>query len=135
MFDLEKKYLDEMISHAQSEAPDECCGILVGKNGRIFNLYQTTNAEHSPIRYTVEPNDLIQVYQEISDRGWELLGIYHSHIGHPAFPSPTDVKYAYFNQSLYFIVSLNEGVEPDVRAFTIRQGEITEQELQISEDI
>jgi len=38
LFNLDKKYTDEMISHARAEAPDECCGILAGVNGRVIKL-------------------------------------------------------------------------------------------------
>ena len=120
-----------MVSHARQEMPNECCGVLLGKNGRVIKLFRTTNSEHSPIRYSIEPNELIKIYQEMDDHGWELLGIYHSHLNHEAYPSPFDIKYAYFPQSLYIIISLNDSAQPIVRAFYISKGEISEQELKV----
>jgi proteasome lid subunit RPN8/RPN11 len=35
LFNLDKKYADEMIIHARAEAPNECCGILAGLNDRV----------------------------------------------------------------------------------------------------
>lgn len=131
MFYLEKKYSSEMISHAQAEAPNECCGILAGVNGRAIKLYRTTNAEHSPIRYNVEPQDLIKIYQEIDKNGWELLGIYHSHPHSEAYPSAIDIKSAFFPESWYFIISLVDPAQPAVRVFRITKGKIEEQELKI----
>jgi [CysO sulfur-carrier protein]-S-L-cysteine hydrolase len=134
MLILEKKYLDEMTGHARSEAPNECCGILAGKNGRAVKLYPTINSEHSPTRYSVDLNDLVRVYQETSENGWDLLAIYHSHIRHPAYPSPVDIRYAYFPQSFYIIISLDGLAQPDVRLFTIRKGEVTEDQLKVIDD-
>jgi [CysO sulfur-carrier protein]-S-L-cysteine hydrolase len=134
MFCIEKKYIDEMVSHARQEMPNECCGVLTGKVGGVIKLFRTTNSEHSPIRYSIEPNELIKIYQEMDAQGWDLLGIYHSHINHEAYPSPVDIKYAYFPQSFYIIISLIDSTQPVVRAFNIIKGGITEQEIEIIEN-
>jgi [CysO sulfur-carrier protein]-S-L-cysteine hydrolase len=131
MLYLEKRYLSEIVSHAQAEAPNECCGILTGKNSRVTRLYRTINAEHSPVRYSVDLNDLVKVYQDIGENGWELLAIYHSHVHKEAYPSPVDIKYAYFPQAYYIIISLKDPLQPVARAFIIRKGEVTEQELEV----
>jgi proteasome lid subunit RPN8/RPN11 len=130
LFYLEKRYGDEMISHAHSEAPRECCGILAGKNGRAVKLYRTTNSEHSSIGYNIEPYELIKIYHEIEANGWELLGIYHSHPHSEAYPSAIDIRYAFFPESLYFIISLVNPDQPVIRAFRITKGKVEEQELQ-----
>ncbi len=131
IFNLEKNYVDEMIAHASSEAPNECCGILAGLKGRVLKLYRTTNAEHSPFRYSLEPSELIAVYREIEKNGWELLAVYHSHTHTEAYPSPTDVKSASLPGSLYLIISLNKPDQPVMRGFSIVEGKITEAELRI----
>ncbi len=131
MLYLEKKYIDEIVSHALSEAPHECCGILAGKNEKAVKLFRTTNSERSPVRYSVEPRELINIYQEIDSNGWKLLGIYHSHPHSEAYPSAVDIKYAYFPQSFYIIISLNFPSQPVVRVFTIVEGKTVEQELRI----
>jgi [CysO sulfur-carrier protein]-S-L-cysteine hydrolase len=133
MLTLEKAYVDEMIAHARLEAPAECCGLLAGKDGRVVRLYRTTNTLHSPFRYSVEPLEMINVFQELDKQGWELLGIYHSHPHSEAYPSATDLKYAFFPRSLYFIVTLKDSVQPPVRAFRITGGKIEEETLNISE--
>lgn len=134
IFCLEKNYADEMVAHARAEMPHECCGILAGVEGKVLKLYRTTNAEHSPFRYNIEPMELLAIYQEIEEMGWKLLGIYHSHTHTEAYPSPVDKKYAYMPESLYFIVSLSDPDRAVVRAFRIFQGEITDVELRIGEN-
>ena len=79
MFQIERHFIDDMIAHARAEDPNECCGLLVGKDGRVVKLFRTTNSEKSPECYKVEPGELLQVYNEMDTQGWELLAIYHSH--------------------------------------------------------
>jgi [CysO sulfur-carrier protein]-S-L-cysteine hydrolase len=133
MFYLQKKYVDQMVCHALQEAPNECCGILAGEKGQIVKMYQTTNAEKSPVRYLIKPIELINAYQEIDANKWELLAIYHSHPEKEAYPSEIDVKFAYLPQAIYIIISLKDPHHPVVRAFNIDKNGITERELIIQE--
>jgi proteasome lid subunit RPN8/RPN11 len=132
-FNLEKNYADEMVAHAHAEAPNECCGILAGVKGRVIKLYRTANTEHSPYHYTVDPQELLSIYEEIRDKKWELLGIYHSHTHTEAFPSPTDINSARLPESLYIIISLSDPDRPLIRGFHINEGKVTETELRITE--
>ena len=132
MFTIEKHYIDEMIAHARQEAPLECCGVLGGRDGRVLKLYRATNAEHSRYCYNIEPQELFRINRECEENGWQFLGIYHSHPDSAAYPSPTDVRLAaLWPESLYFIVSLLNPENPEVRAFRIRDGEVTEEKMQI----
>jgi proteasome lid subunit RPN8/RPN11 len=122
---------DEMLDHAREEAPNECCGILGGKDGEATTLYRATNAEQSPLRYTLDPNDLFRItFQEIPANQEEMLAIYHSHTASPAYPSQTDINLATYPDSVYVIVSLAEGEEP-LRGFRITDGEVSEVELTV----
>jgi len=60
-------------------------------------------------------------------------GIVHSHVASPAVPSATDVGLAYFPDSLYLVCSLMDEM-PTVRAWSIRDGEIAEVQLAVTED-
>jgi proteasome lid subunit RPN8/RPN11 len=131
VFSLEKRYFDEMIAHARREAPLECCGVLGGRDGRVLKLYQAANAERSRYLYNIDPHELFRINRDCEEKGWEFLGIYHSHPDSEAYPSPTDVRLAFWPESLYFIVSLRDAHKPEVRAFRILDGEVTEEELQI----
>lgn len=133
MFTLEKRYADEIIAHAREEAPIECCGILAGADGRIMKLYRARNAENSPYRYSVDSRDLLAIWRDADANGWEFVGIYHSHTASPAYPSPTDVRLAAYPDAIYLLVSLADPSNPVLRAFHIRDGKITEEELNIVE--
>jgi len=131
MFRIEKRNIDEMIAHARQEAPNECCGILGGKDGRVLQLYRAANAEQSPYRYSVDSRDLFRTHRECEERDWEFVGIYHSHTFSEAYPSPTDIRLAFWPEALYFLVSLRDSESPDVRAYRIVDGQVSEEELEI----
>ena len=131
MFALERRYIDDMIAHAREEAPNECCGILAGKDGRILQLYRAINAEQSRYRYNIDSQDLFRIHRECEEQGWEFVGIYHSHTDSEAYPSPTDVRLAFWPEALYFLVSLRDSENPEVRAYRILDGQVSEEELEI----
>ena len=131
MFRIEQRYIDEMIAHAREDAPNECCGILAGEDGRVLQLYRAINAEQSPYRYSVDSRDLFRIHRECEARGWEFVGIYHSHTFSEAYPSATDVRLGFWPEALYFLVSLRDGDNPDVRAYHILDGRVSEEELEI----
>jgi [CysO sulfur-carrier protein]-S-L-cysteine hydrolase len=126
-----RSIFDEMLEHAEEEAPNECCGILGGKDGEASTLYRATNAEQSPLRYTLDPNDLFRItFREIPESDEEMLAIYHSHTASPAYPSQTDINLATYPDAVYLILSLAEGEEP-LRGFRIDDGQVTEVELAV----
>ena len=123
---------DQMLEHAREDAPNECCGILGGKDGEARTLYRATNAEHSPLRYTLDPNDLFRItFREIPERDEEMVAIYHSHTASAAYPSQTDINLATYPDAIYLILSLAEGENP-LRGFRIDDGNVTEVDLTIA---
>jgi proteasome lid subunit RPN8/RPN11 len=127
---LEQQYVDEMIAHAVEDAPNECCGIIAGSNGRATKLYRTRNSEQSPYRYNVDPKDLLRIFRECDENDWGFLAIYHSHTASEAYPSPTDVRLAFWPEARYILVSLENADQPVVRAFRIEDGEVTEEPIE-----
>jgi proteasome lid subunit RPN8/RPN11 len=128
---IPRSIYDEMLEHAREEEPNECCGILGGKDGAATTLYRATNAEHSPLRYTLDPNDLFRIsMQEIPEHDEEMLAIYHSHTASPAYPSQTDINLATYPDAVYLILSLAEEEEP-VRGFRIADGEVSEVDVTV----
>ena len=133
MLSLERSYLDEMIAHAQEDSPNECCGIMAGKNGRCVKHYRALNSEGSPYRYNMDPADLFRIYREIEKNGWDILAIYHSHTFSEGYPSQTDINLAFYPDSYYILVSLMREDAPTVRAFRIdREARtVTEEDIEI----
>jgi [CysO sulfur-carrier protein]-S-L-cysteine hydrolase len=127
---LPQSFINEMVTHAQEDAPNECCGIIAGDNGRAVKLFRAKNAEASPYRYSVEPKDLFRIYRECEQNNWRFLAIYHSHTASEAYPSPTDVRLASWPEAYYVLVSLQDTTKPTVRAFRILDGAINEEEIE-----
>jgi proteasome lid subunit RPN8/RPN11 len=121
---------DEMVEHARADAPNECCGIIGSRDGEAVRLYRTANAFASPFRYEIDGKDLLRVYNDISDRGLDLGIIYHSHTRSAPYPSQTDINLATWPSALYVIVGVAEA-EAQVRAYEIRDGQVTESELHV----
>lgn len=120
---------DEMIAHAHAEFPSECCGVIAGDAGdaELRQLYRLHNVDPDPVmRYAADPKELKQVYDRLYEKDWEVLCVYHSHTHSPAFPSPTDVERALHPDAVYALVSLKDRQNPDLRAFWINEGTITE---------
>lgn len=120
-----------MVAHARAEAPNECCGMIAGRDGTATSIHRARNAEESPLRYVIHPTDQLRIMEEIEERGEELAAIYHSHTGSSAYPSQTDINLAEnWPDPLYVICSLADR-EPEVRAFAIRDGEVEEVALEL----
>ena len=128
---LPRAHIDEIVSHAREEAPNECCGIIAGKDGRATRLYRAINAEASPYRYSVDAKDLLRIHRDVDGRDEDFLVIYHSHTHTEAYPSPTDVRLAAWPDAYYVLVSLAED-PPPVRAFRILEGVVTEEPIEIA---
>lgn len=119
---------EEMIEHAREEAPNECVGMLAARDGQVVKLYRATNAAASPLRYEIDGGEQYRIQMEIYDADLELGAIYHSHTRTSPYPSQTDINLAFYPEALYVIIGL-ASEEPEVRAFTIRDGHVADAEL------
>ncbi|MFL5907305.1 MAG: Mov34/MPN/PAD-1 family protein [Solirubrobacterales bacterium] len=127
---IPKRIHEELLEHARDEAPNECCGLIGGTAEEARTVYRARNAEASPLRYNLDPQDQFRIMSEMEERGEELSAIYHSHTASPAYPSQTDINLAAYPDALYLIVSLADGENP-LRGFNISDGEVSEVDLAI----
>jgi proteasome lid subunit RPN8/RPN11 len=127
---ISRQIHEELLAHAREDAPNECCGLIGGNNGVARTVYRARNAEASPLRYNLDPQDQFRIMTEMDERGEELSAIYHSHTASPAYPSQTDINLAAYPEALYLIVSLADG-EKDLRGYRIEDGEVTEVDLAV----
>jgi proteasome lid subunit RPN8/RPN11 len=125
---IARSLLDEMIAHAREEAPNECVGMVASENGRAVRVYRAVNAAASPLRYEIDGADQYRIQTAIDDADLDLGAIYHSHTRSAPYPSQTDINLAFYPDALYVIVGL-AGAEPEVRGYTIRDGQVAEAEL------
>ncbi len=109
-----------LADHARTEAPRECCGLLVGTGGLIDEYIRTDNIRAGEVEYEIEPAQHFAAIKRTRQMGRTILGGYHSHPRSPAVPSPTDLARAHA-EFLYVIVSLCDAV-PDIRAYRLVDG-------------
>lgn len=154
---------DFLVAHALSDTRNEVCGVVHGRDGIPVGVHPIDNvatpaegnrpARPSPYRY--EMNGLQQGrFERIRDMtGESLFAIYHSHVASRAYPSPTDIRQAFYPAAkdaqdydrvpaypdAYYILlslppllgnseALPAGEEKPVRAFRIRIGGVVEEE-------
>lgn len=133
-FELDRATWDALVAHAWSDFPYEVCGLLGVDDDGTIHRFPIRNAERSMTYYTMDPRELLQAMRQIEDNGWRLA-IYHSHTHTEAYPSATDVRLAAYPDATYLIVTLQDRDHPAVRAFSIRDGVVTEQPLGFREDL
>jgi proteasome lid subunit RPN8/RPN11 len=92
-------------------------------------VYAMTNADASPATYRLDGKEQLTVFNELDDRGWDLWAIYHSHTHSAAYPSATDRRQAFYPDSRYLVLSLEDRDAPVLRSFFIHDGEVEEEEL------
>jgi proteasome lid subunit RPN8/RPN11 len=103
----------ELRAHAEAEAPNEACGIVVARDGVAERYIAGRNAAASPYRFELEVP--LETWF-LEDEGYELA-IFHSHLSSPPRPSRTDVEnIGLWTGRPYLIYSLRLD---DLAAFTI----------------
>ena len=127
---ISKQLVDELIDHARSEAPIECCGMIASRDGAAVRVYRATNAAASPVRYEIDGAEQYRIQMEIEDADLDLGAIYHSHTRTEPYPSQTDINLAFYPDAVYVIVGL-AGDRPDVRGYEIRDGQVQAAALEV----
>jgi proteasome lid subunit RPN8/RPN11 len=104
--------LDELLAHARAAAPDECCGLLIGRPRASIDtaLRARNRARLRRTRYLIDPRDHFAALRLARERGAEVVGFYHSHPASEPAPSARDRARAAYPGHYYLIVS------PDWRA-------------------
>jgi [CysO sulfur-carrier protein]-S-L-cysteine hydrolase len=128
---ISRELLDDVIAHARADAPNECCGMIASRNGEAVAVHRARNRAASPLRYEIDGMEQYKIQSAIEDAGLELGAIYHSHTRSAPEPSQTDINLAFYPEALYMIVGL-EHDEPDVRAWTIVDGQVSPASLEVA---
>jgi proteasome lid subunit RPN8/RPN11 len=81
---------DELRAHAAEEAPNECCGLIVLRDGAAERYVRGVNKLASPYRYELEIDPAVWF---LEDEGYELA-VFHSHPETEPVPSRTDKERA-----------------------------------------
>ena len=98
MIEIEQQPWKDMVRHAESTYPNECCGAMLGRteNGKkvvtrsvaLVNAFSGGQGE----RYELRPEDLLAADKAARAQNLDLVGIFHSHPDCDAYFSETDLK-------------------------------------------
>lgn len=119
---LEQGVTEAIRRHGADTYPNECCGALIGRDGRVTTTFALPNTtEEGPRRrFLVRPDDYREAEKQARQAGGDLLGFYHSHPDHPARPSQYDLDHAWPFFS-YIIVSVRAGAPEDMTSWRLRE--------------
>jgi proteasome lid subunit RPN8/RPN11 len=111
-----------VIAHAREEAPNECCGLLIGSGRTIDEAVRAGNIDPRPrVRYLLDPAMHIATNRRLRGSGRAVVGFYHSHPASAAVPSAADIGEACYPGLLSLIVSLL-GPDPDLAVYRVENG-------------
>jgi len=138
MINIPAAVRDQVLEHVLQGFPNEACGLLAGHildgtgDAAAQTFYPMTNADASPVTYRLDPKEQLQAFDLIEGSGLDLVGIVHSHTHSEAYPSETDRKQAFYPDAHHLLVSLSDRNNPVLRAFTIHDGLVEEQDVTIT---
>jgi proteasome lid subunit RPN8/RPN11 len=123
---IRRTVCQQLVAEARRQPLRECCGFLAGRGGVITTVLAAPNALASPTAYEIATSELFGLVRNMRVQKLDHLGIYHSHPAGDNFPSPRDIERAFYSDCAYFILSPRVAAPQPVRAFSIREGEVSE---------
>jgi proteasome lid subunit RPN8/RPN11 len=121
--------LEEVVEHALADAPNECCGVIGARPGDELEavlVCRAANTAASPLRFEIDPLEVLAINNRLDDDDLCVGAIYHSHTRTPPYPSQTDISFAANWPGVeWLIVGVASG-EPEVRSYLIEGATVTE---------
>ena len=132
MLRIEYTDYEALRTHGEETYPNECCGVLLGKNiageaddaGAVNHVRQivragNTRTDSAHNRYNIAPQELIKVQRQARALSLDIVGFYHSHPDHPAQWSPTDFAEAHWLGCSYVITAVEKGKAAITNSFLL----------------
>lgn len=107
--------LEKAWTYALKEYPVECCGVLLGvREAGIRNVYEVVptpnmaGADENKTHFFINPFEFLRIERIASEKGWEIVGFYHSHPDYGDLASDEDISHMILGYS-YPIFSIRQG--------------------------
>jgi proteasome lid subunit RPN8/RPN11 len=117
--------LTEIKRAAEAAYPDECCGLLVGRDEgpescRVVRTVTAANVIEGDRRrgFEIDPQVQFDLLRNLHGQE-QIVGHYHSHPDHPPVPSERDLQMAFEPHLFWIIVSLEGGRAGEARGHRI----------------
>ncbi|MCA9982719.1 MAG: M67 family metallopeptidase [Anaerolineales bacterium] len=127
MLQLPENLLRDIEAHGASTYPHEGCGLLLGQASEGLNVVEALlpvpnkwpNEEEKPVRFLIEPGDMIEAELTAAAAGQDVLGIFHSHPDHDPIASPRDLAWATWPGYSYLITAVRRGIPAESRSWQL----------------
>jgi proteasome lid subunit RPN8/RPN11 len=145
---ISAELLDELVAHALADPGNEVCGVVAVQDAgtdaeqpasgegegeghaRAVRVLRATNIHHSPLKFEIDPKELLGLYLGIEAEGQALGAIYHSHVRSRPYPSQTDINFAANWPGLEWVIIGLADEQPQVRSYLIDGAEVKEVALE-----
>ena len=133
MIKLSKSDYEKILKYAESELPDEACGLIGGEitesgDKIIKKVYLLTNTDHSNEHFSMDPKEQFESIKDMRVNEFVPLGNWHSHPESPSRPSEEDKRLAYDSKASYMILSLVDRENPVLNSFKIKGSDAEKEE-------
>jgi proteasome lid subunit RPN8/RPN11 len=136
---ISRELLEQMVGHALEDPENEVCGVVAWRTdpagadrpASADRVYRATNIHASPLRFEIHPDELLKLWNACQEDGCDLGAIYHSHVRSDPYPSQTDINFATKWPGVEWIIVGLAGKEPEVRCYSIEDGEVRDVPLQV----
>ncbi len=126
---------------AEAAWPEECCGLLVGRDGdggmAVTSLAASPNVADPKARrskkdsFEIDPEIRFRLMRQLAGSNDRIVGHYHSHPGRPARPSARDIEMAFEPQLVWLIVGVEDGRAGEITAWRLDRESLAAQALKM----
>jgi proteasome lid subunit RPN8/RPN11 len=124
---------DAMFAHSGWCRPHEACGLVAFDGEMPAFVFCLTNADESGRRFTIDPAEHFGSMTLAAALGFEIGGMFHSHLSAEAYPSASDIEGGADPDWIHFIVGPVNGARPVLRAYRIGDGDVRELSVGVEE--
>ncbi len=104
--EIASRLIERLVAEAEMAAPQECCGLLIGRPGRIDSIMPAANVAARPTdSFEIDPAALLRGHREARGDGKIVIGHYHSHPNGSRQPSLRDAARAVEDAQIWLIIA------------------------------
>ena len=115
-----------MMQAAEAAYPQECCGLLIGRQGDDGDFIASQTAPSPNVAkgdhkdsFEVDPQVRFDMMRNLGDGPEKIIGHYHSPPPHTGDPSATDFEMAFEPEMVWLIVAVDNGLAQRPRAHIV----------------